>query len=67
MDDPSPIAGVALWKGPVNKASEERRAQPPSPFSDLVFCTEPSVIGPCTRETESAASAAEKGAVSHNL
>lgn len=48
-------------------ASEERRAQPPSPFSDPVFCTEPSVIGPCTRETESAASAAEKGAISHNL
>lgn len=67
MGDPWPIAGVGAWGGSVNTASKEGRAQPPSPFSDQVLCTEPSVIGLCTRETKTAASAAEKRATSNNL
>lgn len=51
----------------MNTAREEGRAQSPSPFSDQVVYMEPSVIGLCTRETETAASAAEKRATSNNL
>ena len=51
----------------MNTASEEEKAQPSSPFSAQVLCTEPSVIGSCTRETKTAASAAEKRETSNNL
>lgn len=51
----------------MNTARAEERAQPSAPFPDQVLCTQPSVTGSCIRETETAASAAERRATSHNL
>lgn len=67
MDNPRPTASVGAWGVSVNTAQEEGRAQPPSPFSDQVPCMEPSLTEWCTREAETAASAAEQRATSNNL